>query len=74
MAISYRVRSVDEAAGTLELEVSSPDTGRMNLRATPGADRLTMAGEEDGAEMVMVYQRIDEATFKERARAVEEKK
>ncbi len=66
---TYRVLSMDEATGTLALEVSRPDSKPTDLRITLRGDRLTIAGDEDEGQMI--FQRIDEAGFKSRLKAAE---
>jgi hypothetical protein len=66
---TYRVLSMDEATGTLALEVSRPDSKPYGLRITLRGNQLTIAGDED--EGRMIFQRIDEAGFKSRLKAAE---
>jgi hypothetical protein len=63
----YVVKSVDANAGTLEVEVSSPDGGEQERgRFVLSGDRLTLATLPEGSSVVWILDRIDKQAFEKR--------
>ena len=71
---TYRVKSLNEATNTLDLEVTTPNQKPYVMRMVLAGDQLTLTevGEEQG--LPMMYRRIDEAAFEARRRAAAESK
>ncbi len=71
---TYRVKSLNEATNTLDLEVATPNQNPYVMRMILAGDQLTLTevGQEQGVPMM--YRRIDEAAFEARRRAAAESK
>ncbi len=71
---TYRVKSLDEATGTLEVEVTSPNQKPMVMRMVLAGQQLTLTEVGEEQSVPMMYRRIDEAAFDARRRAAAESK
>ena len=68
---TYRVKSLDEATGTLELEVASPGEKPLTIRVVLSGDRFTLTEGEGPEHLPLVFNRIDAAAFEARRKAAE---
>jgi hypothetical protein len=71
---TYRVKSLNEATNTLDLEVNIPDQESSTMRMILAGDQLTLTEVGEEQSVPMMYRRIDEAAFEARRRAAAESK
>lgn len=71
---TYRVKSLNEANSTLDLEVATPNQKPYVMRMVLAGDQLTLTEVAEEQGLPMMYRRIDEAAFEARRRAAAESK
>ncbi len=71
---TYRVKSLNEATNTLDLEVTTPNQKPYVMRMVLAGEQLTLTEVGDEQSLPMMYRRIDEAAFEVRRRAAAESK